>query len=270
MKDCGFEIGDKVYESHQIECTHPIAGLVEIHTMMYGKKTEDVCFNNEVKYNEEYLNIQADDETIYQTLGVTDNFMFIFLHFVKHFLSSGAGIRQLEDVLIYTENNYRVIDWDRVNTSLKNLGFNKFFQCVIAIGKKYFAFPEKTFNAYVVDDSLIERVFEDMMQGGVFGHNDSSREGFYDLYLTERCKKIKNKDYVLYKNKRKLTRLFPNRKFMSVNFPYVEKSALLMPVAWIHRIILGVFKNKSQVQVNTKTDQKHKKRLALMQELGML
>lgn len=270
MRDLGFEIGDKNYESHQIECTHPIAGLVEIHTMMYGKKTEDVCFNNEVKYNEDYVEVKAEDGTSYKTLGITDNFIFIFLHFIKHFLSFGVGIRQLEDVLIYTEKNYETIDWERVSALFKKLGFEKIFKCVIAIGKKYFSFPENLFDSYIVNDSLVEQVFDDMMQGGVFGHNDTSRQGFYELYLTERYKKIQNKDYAVYKNKRKLTRLFPNRKFMSVNFPYVKKSVLLMPIAWIHRIILGIFKSKSKSKTTIETNQEHQKRLTLMKELGML
>ena len=180
------------------------------------------------------------------------------------------GIRQLEDILIYTEKNYEKINWNRVNTSFKNLGFEKIFKCVIAIGKKYFSFPENIFDSYMIDDSLVKQVFDDMMHGGVFGHNDISRRGFYELYLTERYRKVQNKDYASYRNKRKLTRLFPDRKFMSVNFPYVKKSALLMPVAWIHRIILGVLRNKSQVQINTQDNQEHKKRLELIQELGML
>ena len=270
MKDMGFDIGEKGYDSHHIECEHPICGLVEIHTMMYGKRTEDICFNHAIKYNEEYLSIETEDGAIFKTLGTTDNFMFLFLHFIKHFLSSGVGIRQLEDVLIYTEKNYDKINWERVNTSFKDLGFEKIFKCVIAIGKKYFSFPEKLFASYVISDSLIERVFDDMMHGGVFGHNDVSRRGFYELYLTERYRKVQNKDYALYKNKRKLTRLFPDRKFMAVNFPYVQKSALLMPVAWMHRIILGVLKNKNQASTNTLENQEHKKRLELIHDLGML
>ena len=270
MEDMGFEVGDKEYESHQIECTHPIAGLVEIHTMMYGKKTEDVCFNNEVKYIEEYLSVKAEDGTIYKTLGITDNFIFLFLHFVKHFLSFGAGIRQFADVLVYTEKNYETINWDRVNTSFENLGFDNFFKCMIAIGKKYFSFPRELFDAYEIDDALAHRVFEDMMQGGVFGHNDLSREGFYELYLQERYKRVRNKDYSSYKNKRKLKRLFPDRKFLSVNFPYVEKSPLLVPIAWLHRIILGVFKGNSPVHTDTAQNQSYEKRLTLIKELGML
>lgn len=265
LRENGFKIGEIVYESHQIECVHPIVGLVEIHIMMYGKKTEDVCFNNEVKYSEPYINVESEDGTIYQTLGITDNFLYLLLHFIKHFLSAGVGIRQLLDVLLYVKNNYNLIDWERANRAISNLGFKKMFDCMVAIGIKYFMFPKDLIKVQNADEILVGKVFDDMMLGGVFGHNDSKRQGFYDLYLNERCKKIKNKNYEVYRNKRKLTRLFPNREFMSINFPYVTKLKILLPVAWVHRIIKGILPQKAK-PVSTE----HSERLKLLQELAMI
>lgn len=270
MNENGFHVGNKVYESHQVECTHPSIGLVEIHTMMYGRKTEDVCFNNEIKYDEAYLTVKAEDGTEYKTLGITDNFLFLLLHFIKHFLSAGAGIRQLEDVLLYVEHNYGQIDWDRANRALLNLGFQKFFACMIAIGKKYFDFPKDLMGENGIDTVLAEQIFEDMEQGGVFGHDDKLRQGFYELYLNERSKKRNGKSYAAYKNKRKFARLFPNRAFMAVNFPYVEKTALLLPVAWAHRIIKGILPPKKQNSASAQISRKHEERLKLMQDLGMI
>lgn len=268
MKENGFDVGDKVYDSHQIECLHPKFGLVEIHTMMYGRRTEDVCFNNEIKYEEEYLSVTAEDGSTYKTLGITDNFLFLLLHFIKHFLSSGVGIRQLVDVLMYVKNNYELIDWQRASRSVSNLGFEKIFNCIIAIGKKYFLFPENIMSDTDIDETLVNKIFEDMMQGGVFGHDDDERHGFYDLYLNERYKKLKNKNYETYKNMRKLTRLFPNRDFMALNYPYVNKTKLLLPVAWIHRIIKGIIPKRKQE--TNQISQKHSERLKLLRDLDMI
>ena len=265
LRENGFNTGARVYDSHQIECVHPVVGLVEIHIMMYGKKTEDVCFHNEVKYNEPYINVEAEDGTIYQTLGITDNFLFLLLHFMKHFLSEGVGMRQLLDVLLYVKNNYSSIDWERANTAIANLGFTKIFHCLISIGIKYFMFPEDLITVQETDEVLVSKIFNDMMQGGVFGHNDSKRRGFYDLYLNERCKTIKIRNYELYRNTRKLSRLFPDAEFMSINFPYVTKSKLLLPVAWGHRIIKGLLPQKTKPVAP-----EHLERLKLLQELEMI
>lgn len=267
MKDAGFEIDEQERDEHHIECRHPTTGLVEVHTGMYTKRTEEVCFNNAVKYEEKYIKVTAEDGTQYNALGITDGFVFVFLHFVKHFISKGTGMRQLGDVLIYTEKNYESIDWKRVDALLEKLGFSEFFSCVISIGKKYFSFPENIFgDNEKFDDELIEKVFDDMFGGGVFGHNDETRNGFYDIYLTERYKKYQNKDYEKYKTKEKLKRLFPNRKFMSKNFEYVNKSAILLPVAWIHRIAKGVF-GKNELQ---EFAAEHAERMELMRRLGMM
>lgn len=270
MEKKGFKNGEKVFESHQIECTHPIAGLVEIHTMMYGKKTEDICFNNSIEYTEPYIDVTADDGTIYKTLGFTDGFIFLFLHYVKHFLSEGVGIRQMLDVLLYIKHNFKNIDWQIANKSISNLGFKRFFEITIDIGIKYLNFPKDLFCFESASESLAEKILNDMQKGGLFGHDQKARRGFYDLYLTERYKKTKNKNLEHYKNKRKLFRLFPNRNFMSVNYKYVEKSFMLLPVAWIHRIWDGLFKNSEKSGVDKLENEVFKERLDLIKELDMI
>lgn len=267
MKDAGFEIGEKEYSEHHVECRHSTTGLVEVHTGMYTKRTEEICFNNAVRYEEEHIKVTAEDGSAYNTLGITDGFVFVFLHFVKHFISKGTGMRQLGDVLLYIEKNYENIDWQRVDALLEELGFDKFFRCVVSIGKKYFSFPENIFvYNEKFDDELIEKVFDDMFGGGVFGHDDETRNGFYDNYLTERYKKYQNKNYESYKTKDKLKRLFPDREFMSKNFEYVNKSAALLPVAWVHRFAKNAF-GKQEPQ---KFAAEHAERMELMNSLGMM
>ena len=139
------------------------------------------------------------------------------------------------------------------------------FYVILSIGIKYFMFPEDLICVQEADEELVSKIFNDMMIGGLFGHKDSNRRGFYELYLNERSKKIGNKNYGTYKNMRKLTRLFPNREFMSINFPYVAKSKYLLPVAWVHRIIKGILPQKAN-SVSTE----HNERLDLIRELDMI
>ncbi len=266
MQKNGFTIAPYTPESHHIECRHQKVGLVEIHIEMYGKKTKAVCFNEKIQYNEPYISVTAEDGTVYKTLGVTDNMIFLFLHFLKHFISSGAGVRQLADVLLFIENNTEEIDWERVNQTLTSLGFYRFFEGMIAIGKKYFYFPNNILSAVSLDDELAEKIFSDMLLGGVFGHNDEARHGFYDIYLTERYKTHSNKNYKIYSYKSRLSRLLPDRKFMAQNYPYVEKSILLMPIAWACRIIKCILPKKKEKELSSEQQE----RMVLMRELGLI
>ncbi len=267
LEETGFQVGDAVYESHQIECTHPVSGLVEIHTQMYGNKTNDVAFHNIVKYEEPYTVFTAEDGMQMTTLGKTDTAMFLLMHFLKHFLSAGAGLRQLTDFLLFIENNYKDLNWDRIYSDLEKLSFTQIFHCIITIGMQYFEFPKDIIDIAEVEPSLIDRMLTDIEEGGLFGFDDSKRAGFYELYLQQRYHRFNHGEYSSYVQKRKLTRLFPNRKFMSINFPYVERSVLLLPVAWLHRIVKGIFSRKDQ---SSAVDMHHTERLKLMKDLKMI
>ena len=52
---------------------------------------------------------------------------------------------------------------------------------------------------------------------------------------------------------------------MSVNFPYVNKSKVLLPVAWVHRILKGILPKKTGT-----VSMEHNERLKLLQELEMI
>ena len=110
----------------------------------------------------------------------------------------------------------------------------------------------------------MSKILDDMNKGGLFGQ-EADRKGFYDLYLNERYKKFNKGSISSYYTKRKLTRLFPNRKFLSINYPYVEKTPLLVPVAWGNRIFDSLFKKKEQ-PINTE----HIERLEFLKELDMV
>ncbi len=260
----GFEIEGENYESHQIRCFHKIGGLIEIHVGMYGEKTDDIIFNREVSYDERYVTFEAFDKTRIKTLGHTDNAMFLILHFLKHFIAEGAGIRQLADTVLYIENNYEKIDFDRVNRHLENLGFKKIFAHIIGIAKEQLGLNEKLFADLEYDNGLSQKILEDMEKGGLFGKGEA-RRGFYDIYIKERYKRFNKGKFESYNNKKKLERLFPNREFMSVNYPYVLKSPLLMPIAWTQRIIDN-FRKKEE----TELDENLVNRLEFLKSLDMI
>ena len=264
LRNEGFDVEDENYESHQIRCVHPACGLIEIHNRMYGVRTEDVTFNGEIKYEEPHSTFKAFDGTILKTLGTTDNALFLIMHFLKHFISQGVGVRQLADTLFFIENNIERIDFLRLDMHLKNLGFDTVFSYMVEIGKIYFDFQGGYLENKDIDSVLLDKILDDMEKGGLFGMEED-RKGFYDLYLNERYKTFNKGDISSYKNKRKITRLFPGRKFMSINYPYVEKSPVLLPVAWVHRVINN-FVKKEEKPIDTK----HTERLEFLRNLNMV
>lgn len=273
LKKNGFTIQKREYGSHHFRAMHPVAGLLEIHTSMYGKRTNDICFNNSITYEEAYVEFEGvGGESSLKTLGVTDTMIFLLMHFIKHFLLEGITIKHLNDILLYTEKEFDKISWDKVNQVIDYLKFDTLFSYMIDIGKRYMEFPNFLFHHEnrKINVNIEEQLLSDMYHGGQWG-KQAEREGFYDLYLEKRYNRFHEGDYTGYQKKEKIKggvgRLFPNRRFMSVNFKYIKKCPYLLPLAWIHRILhVALGKQKTQSDLS----QEITERMKLVDDLGMI
>ncbi len=257
LKQCGFSIEPRYPNSHHTRCCHPLAGMIELHLRLCGELSEDVWFNKKILNIEKYRRIKISQANYITTLGITDGLIFITLHFIKHFLARGAGIRQLMDILLYMHYYDKEINWDRYKRLLKYLKYDKFINNAIGIGKKYLGFDENELPQSRYNNDVMQKILFDMEKGGIYGKNEVGREGSYKAYTEERFKKFKRGRYSYYMNKlgiRNITipLLFPNRARMLIKYPYVKKNKLLLSVAWLHRFlnfILSVFKKKIKYHI---------------------
>ncbi|MCX7714266.1 MAG: nucleotidyltransferase family protein [Clostridia bacterium] len=283
LSEYGYKVQTRLKGSHHFECEHALGGILEVHVSMYGDITDDICFDRKITYNEGYEQIKTDDDTVLSTLGITDGIIFLMLHFIKHFLSKGAGIRQLNDILLYIEYYYEKIDWQRVNSLMKYLKFEKFIDAVICIGKRYLNFDEALFPNANASDKIIQDILTDMENGGAFGRCEKEREHFYKIYIKERFNRFKSGDYNKYMNKFYrpdiMKKLFPSKNFMAINFKYVEKYPILVPISWVHRYMQNAVKilrkEQSAVQYIRYVDHDYeneteKKRMEIIRELDMV
>lgn len=255
LKRLGYKVQPRFKGSHHFICTHPVGGVLEIHVSMCGDITNDICFDKKVELDEEYEKLLLEDGTIVNTLGITDGLIFLILHFTKHFLSFGVGVRQLYDILSYIDYYYEEIDLQRVYCLLKHLKFDKLFFSIIDIGYNYFDFDIGLTSDIRISQQTIQDILTDIEKGGVFGKQEKERKYFYEFYMKERFLSFRNGDFNEYIRENyspKITeRLFPDKDFMSVDFSYVEKSSLLLPVAWLHRVANAVIRSAEPKNSNS-------------------
>ncbi|MDD3693268.1 MAG: nucleotidyltransferase family protein [Oscillospiraceae bacterium] len=282
MEKLGYSVPEKSPTSHHICCHHPIGGLVELHLRLYDELFEDVWFNNKMFNQEPYRKINLDENIRVPVLGITDGYIFTALHFIKHFLSRGAGVRQMMDTLLYAINYKNEIDWNRVNQLMRYLKYDRFMDCVYQIGAEYCKLPVCVPDFQPVEDGLHLRVLEDMETGGVFGQSQKGRENFFYRYTQARFETFKkNENYQKYMNDWKrqplVKRLFPSRKAIFMKYPYVQKSVLLLPAAWVHRIIdllIRVLTKKRKMselyRVPSPDNDIVEKRMDLIKDLNMI
>ena len=282
MKELGYDVKPKNKTSHHIICTHPIGGLVELHLYLHDELFEDVWFDKQSVFTEPFRKIMLDGDEI-NTIGYTDGAIFVTLHLIRHFLNQGVGIRQTLDTLLYLREYRAEIDWERFNALIKYLKYEKFMDSLYTIGVKYFGFHEEDFQPFARREAQAEQVLDEIMEAGAFGFSDTQRKDFYITYTEERFQRYKKEDYESYmkawKHESIWKAVFLDRKRMEQKYPYVKKTVLLLPVAWLQRIfhlITAVLFGKKQlkeynlaVNKNQQSDFVQKK-MSLIRELDMI
>ena len=282
MKELGYEVKPKNHTSHHIICTHPIGGMVELHLFLHDELFEDVWFDKQSVFTEPFRRITLDGDKI-NTLGYTDGAVFVTLHLIKHFLSQGVGIRQVMDTLLYLKAYRREIDFERFNALMEHLKYEKFMDVLYTIGIKHLGFQEEDFPPFVRREAQAEQVLDEIMEAGAFGFSDIQRKDFYITYTEERFQRFKQEDYGSYmkawKHESIWKAVFLDRKRMEQKYPYVKKTAVLLPIAWLQRIcyliasvLFGKKRMKEYVYAVNKNEQSDfvQKKMALIRELDMI
>ena len=161
-----------------------------------------------------------------RVLEPTDHMTFLLLHLFKHFINSGAGVRQICDVAQWAKAN--PIEWPRVLEAMQAAHAALFAGAVFDAGERFFGMPYPTGWPRADCEALLS----DALDGGVYGSATMSRKhsGSMTLAAVE--------DTAHANGFRPLLRtLFPNRAVMETSYPWVKKSAALMPAAWTLRIV---------------------------------
>ena len=282
LRGMGFEVKPKNHTSHHVVCTHPIGGMVELHLYLHDELFEDVWFDKQSVFTEPFRKITLDGDEI-NTLGYTDGAIFVTLHLIKHFLSQGVGIRQVLDTLLYLKTYRQELDWESFNHLMKHLKYEKFMDVLYTIGIQHLGFREEDFPPFVRREAQAEQVLDEIMEAGAFGFSDIQRKNFYITYTEERFQRFKKEDYESYmkawKHESIWKAVFLDRKRMEQKYPYVKKTAILLPIAWLQRIfylIASVLFGKKRVKEYTHAVNKNEqsdfvqKKMSLIRELDMI
>lgn len=107
-----------------------------------------------------------------RTLPPDCNFLLLCLHFFKHFIRGGIGIRQLMDIVKFTDINKAEIDFDYCFGVLKDISADKLIKTVLKIGNKYF----DTDFSVDIGDADAEELLDDIFDSGAYGNSESERE----------------------------------------------------------------------------------------------
>lgn len=246
LKSLDYEILPFSSDAHHFSANHPVAGKVEVHISLYPDIVENLWFDNKVLLLEDYRKVKTSEGRMIPTLGITDHFIFINLHFIKHFFINRTNIRQLMDILLYMKFYKEDIDWNRYNALLDYLKYKKFFRQLIGIGVFYFGISPDDLPECQYDMDLMNLILRDMQVGGISEKDESAGNNLLiDFYSKAKWETFREEPPDHKYIRRFLTNwremLLPKKEKLSSEFSYLKKFPYLYPVALMHRIVrLGI------------------------------
>lgn len=181
-------------------------------------------------------------------------------------ISEGVGFRQFMDIALFSRDSN--LNWDWIRTKLIQLNLWKFLKIVFAFIQRWFD-TNAPIEVEKIDDDFFEIATQKIFTGGVFGHDDQLNKN------TGITKQAINSGTSLRNARKKylIQQLFPNYKTMCLlpYCSYINKSKLLLPIAWAHRIIYRgsnyKFRESFADRINLNSDLQ--KRLSLLKKWGL-
>lgn len=262
LEKIGYKVKPREKYEHHFNAYHDVGGLLEGHISLFSNNTRKFILDDIPLHTEPDMQITVDGHNI-KTLGVNDGLMYLTAHYIKHFINGGGGIRQMLDLLIYTEHYKDKIDFEKYEQTLKQLRYDKLIDVIKTIGAMYWGFDYE-----IKYPQLAERLLSDSEEGGIFGYKTKSRHGFYDDYCRLRKNSISYGIAKTFKAERNLfNRLFPSKDFLLSNGYRFAKHSVLIPLAWMANLFAAASRRLTKKNDNSKALQN---RIDMIRELGML
>lgn len=173
------------------------------------------------------------------------NLCYLFYHIAKHLSSTGAGIRMILDIAIFTNAIQDKIDFQKLNLMLEETHLTGTANAVYALCDKWFStsFTDKFKLSGEIPDGLEEYI----INGGVFGFETHDTGDVYRRRALENLQQTDNKP-----SRFRLLKafFFPSIDYMQQYIPSVKKCPWLLPFAWLKRCFIGLFK-RNKHSLNT-------------------
>ncbi len=214
------------------------------------------------------INTNKYDKIFFEELIFKDNIctvspsvflLHLIIHTGKHYIGSGAGIRNLCDISCFIKEYKNDIDFEFVKNACKEQGFFEIYQYIFCAVKTFYYDDCITVENENIQDNL-ELFVEYFLANGIYGKRDN-------VLITQ----VAKPDDDSITGYRKI--LFPSVKILRDRYSYLKKFPILLPIAWIHRLMRAIFKRKysffSMVKGLNSANNFSKERLDKLKKLGI-
>ena len=174
------------------------------------------------------------------SLSWEDLAVHLCVHMASHFSHKGFGVRQLCDLVLVVEKKGKEIDWILFNEKIKKCKLEKFTAAIFNACKKLFnmEIPKELNSIYDINEKTINLVIDDIFEAGVFGNKNTDNMFGRELAFDKDTESGSSNIRII---GRFMRLLFPPPNEMNNKYNYAKKYKILVPIAWIHHLIEGLF-----------------------------
>ena len=241
---------------------------IELHTALFYEESKayghfQQLFRDAFKQPETHM-IQG---VPVKSLSCDLHLMFLITHLAKHFLVSGVGIRQVLDIVMYSEAYGDRIHWEQVYKELDKVSLLPLTLNVFAIGHKYLGMDYGKIQLYPdykkYEDP--EALLDDILDAGVFGKSTQARLHSSAFTVEAASQEKRSRISVLWRH------LFlPLADLRErAGYGYLKEKPWLLPAAQLHRIIHYMTHRENQGQ-EKKMMEMGAQRVELLKKYGMI
>ena len=164
-----------------------------------------------------------------RTLGLQDHLLYLLLHFYKHFLAGGVGIRQLCDICLFIRQRSGELDWPALWGTLTAMHLERLVWNMMDLGVRYLGLaPHMVWGPPELPKADSEALLLDILDAGVFGpapwSESTAASSPSGRPLTEGSREGTLGSAI-----------FPPAASLAGRYPYLRKWPCLLPVAWCAR-----------------------------------
>lgn len=193
------------------------------------------------------------------------HFLYLLTHIAKHISGSGAGIRMYLDIAFFVKHFGESLDWAWVAGELEKLGLAEFANVALTAAEEWFE-VESPIPLRPIPDEVKEDFLDFTMEAGIFGYNGRDKSIVFLKQQDRNGEKVS-------KFKTLVWHAFPPADDLEYRYAYLQKSHLLLPVAWVHRLV-GSYKEWGRYADHTKkilsADEEEVRKLRrIYQEIGL-
>ncbi len=216
---------------------------VEIHRELMPDEGEHLYTGFDNAWDEGLI-IQDERNKMLYRQNIDEFYIFMIAHAAKHFFLSGFGMRLVLDVGVYRKKYKHELNKDYVYKRLEEIKISRFARVM-----------EQLADAWMEESSDFETV-------GSISYKGVPKDYLKDVEDMERmvlCStvygdasqfRVMNTDISNVSSKKGLVinsavrRIFPQKRFMTIDYPILRKHGWLLPACWGIRIFKWIFSSK--------------------------